>query len=371
MKLDSDIREVSARPLVSLLIPCWGCKAYIAETIRSALAQTYTPLEILVVEDRGDDGTYEEALKFSDPRLRVIRNERNFGQYGNKNEALRQAKGALIKYLDGDDLLEPDCVCTLVDAWKEGGSGVGVVFGQFTIIDDAGGFIARPSAFGITGRVSGCEVLLEVLRQALPCSRFGNVTPHLFERAALEAIGGFPSHNENPGDNETFMKLCATTDVVFVEKPVARYRARSGSMSSIRTGLRDVIDGMRMVDRLTEFFRSQRGLPNYIVDSEFTRAWKVWASAHLIFASYQLRRRGQPNEYDRIKQSFAEHGLSTEFRLLLRRRWPQFFLRALRTKLRRRLRLPQDPPLFNRRFRKQVAANRQSQCLEIAAARTV
>jgi len=54
------------KPLVSIIIPCWGCRDYIAETIRGALAQTYEPLEVVVVEDCGTDGTYEEALK--DPR---------------------------------------------------------------------------------------------------------------------------------------------------------------------------------------------------------------------------------------------------------------------------------------------------------------
>ena len=84
---------MSSDPLVSVLIPCWGCRDYIRETIDSALAQDHRHLEILVVEDCGSDGTYEEASKVRDPRLRVVRNERNYGQYGNKNRALALARG--------------------------------------------------------------------------------------------------------------------------------------------------------------------------------------------------------------------------------------------------------------------------------------
>jgi glycosyltransferase involved in cell wall biosynthesis len=96
---------MSSAALVSVLVPCWGCRDYIRETIESALAQDYRSLEIIVVEDHGTDGTYEAALELRDPRLRVVRNDRNYGQYGNKNRALALASGEFIKYLDGDDVL--------------------------------------------------------------------------------------------------------------------------------------------------------------------------------------------------------------------------------------------------------------------------
>ena len=116
---------MSSDALISVLIPCWGCRDYIRATIDSALAQDYQALEILVVEDCGSDGTYEKALEVSDPRLRVIRNERNYGQYGNKNRALELATGEFVKYIDGDDLIAPHCVSRLVSAQRESGPGTG------------------------------------------------------------------------------------------------------------------------------------------------------------------------------------------------------------------------------------------------------
>ena len=284
----------NSAPLVSVLIPCWGCRDYIGKTIKSALAQDYKPLEILVVEDHGDDGTYEEALKFSDPRLRVIRNERNFGQYGNKNEAARLASGDLIKYLDGDDLLFPDCVSRLVAAWKAAGPGVGAVFARFDIIDAEDRVIATSGQWGVTGRVRGLDVLSSVTRQRKPGSRFGNVTPHLFHRSALEAIDGFPKDNAGPGDIETFMKLLCVTDVCFIADVVGSYRSRPGSMITRTFGVRECCDGIKMVDHVNAFFQTRKELPVHLRDPEFIRDWKIWAGSDNTMACLAHKLRGAP-----------------------------------------------------------------------------
>lgn len=337
-------------PLVSILIPCWGCKEYIREAIGSALAQTYKPIEVIVMEDCGDDGTYEEALKIKDRRLRVYRNERNLGQHGNKNRGLELANGQLIKYLDGDDVLEPSCVAQLVDAWQRGGAGVGIVFGQFTIVDQCGRFVARPWRWGISGRCSGLGVLDRVIcMKKLPTSVFGNVTPHLFYAPVLKAIGGFPNDNSWSGDLETFLKLLCITDVVFLPYSVARYRRQPSSVGHTRGGVLAVKDNIVMVERLTVFFENQPNVPAYLRNEGFIRQWKVWASARNIMASYQHKLRRLPNQYDAMRDVFVQRGLASDFDRFARRHFPVYVMNTFVTKLRRALGLPQHRPLFNRR----------------------
>lgn len=342
-------------PLVSILIPCWGCRQYIRQAMESALNQTYENCEVIVVEDCGRDGTYEEALKVQHPRLRVYRNERNYGQYGNKNQALKHARGPLIKYLDGDDILFPACVATLVKAWQEAGPGVGVVFARFVTIDVSGNRLALPRRWGLSGRCRGVAVLDWVTKWRSSGSMFGNVTPHLFHRTVLESIGGFPNDNAGPGDMETFLKLLCVTDVTFVEERVAGYRANPEGMAKRHMGLRECVDYIAMVEHLETFFKARPDLPAHLRDERFMRSWRVWASAHNIMALYQHKLRGKPSQFDAVKAAFVERGLGEEFDRFVRRRFLPYVLRALATKTRRAMHLPQHPNLFGRRFRREVA----------------
>jgi len=339
----------SDRPLVSILIPCWGCRDFIAETIYSALAQTYEPIEVIVVEDCGSDGTYEEALKIKDSRLRVYRNENNLGQYGNKNRALQYARGDLIKYLDGDDLLEPHAVSTLIEAWRASGPGTGVVFGQFVNVDRTGEFISKPRRWGIEGRCDGAAILDLVTRKKLAASMFGNVSPHLFIRPVLHQVGGFPNDNAGPGDIETFLKILCVADAYFVGDAVARYRCHSGGMAARNFGVRESTDYIIMVDRLSEFFDRHNDVPGHLREECFRRDWKVWASTHIILASYQRKLRRLPNQFDAIREVFVENGLRKDFDQFVSARLPFFAWASLSTKLRRVLGLHDRPPLFSKR----------------------
>jgi glycosyltransferase involved in cell wall biosynthesis len=340
---------MSAGPLVSVLIPCWGCRDFIRETIDSALAQTYQPLEIWVVEDCGSDGTYEEALRVSDPRLRVVRNERNYGQYGNKNRALALANGEFVKYVDGDDLLEPACVERLVRAQREAGPGTGIVFGNFVVIDERGRFVGMPAEWGVTGRARGIDVLEAVTRPRQAGSRFGNVSPHLFSREALRAIGGFPDHNSGPGDLETFLKLLCHTDVCFVEERLSKYRVRPDSMGAKTFGLRECTDFREMVEKLEAYFRDQPGLPAHLYDPVFLNEWKVWAGSHNLFSSYWHKLRGRPSQYDAIRAMYRDAGLAAEFDRIMAREFPRYVWRTVTRKLRMAVGLPDQSPLLAQR----------------------
>ncbi|WP_263784440.1 glycosyltransferase family 2 protein [Salinibacter grassmerensis] len=98
-------------PLVSICMPAYNAEDYVADAIDSALAQTWSPLEIVVVNDGSTDCTGEilDAYDFECDRLRVSHQE-NQGQCAAANDAYRAAHGDLIKFFDADDLLSPDFV---------------------------------------------------------------------------------------------------------------------------------------------------------------------------------------------------------------------------------------------------------------------
>ena len=93
--------------LVSIIMPAYNCEHFIADSIRSVLAQTYTNWELLVVDDCSTDNTAEVVASFTDPRIHYQRNTHNMGAALTRNKALQYAKGHYIAFLDSDDLWAP------------------------------------------------------------------------------------------------------------------------------------------------------------------------------------------------------------------------------------------------------------------------
>src|SRR4051794_28045763 len=95
------------RPLVSILIPAYNVEEYIADTLRSALTQTWPRKEVIVVNDGSSDNTLEVARSFESAGVKVIDQE-NRGQSASENRAFAESQGDLLEYLDADDLLAPN-----------------------------------------------------------------------------------------------------------------------------------------------------------------------------------------------------------------------------------------------------------------------
>jgi glycosyltransferase involved in cell wall biosynthesis len=336
-------------PLVTILIPCWRCRQYIGKAIQSAIDQDYRQIEIIVVEDSGDDGTYEEAIKFKDPRLRVFKNQTNLGQYGNKNKALTYAQGKFLKYLDGDDVLENHCVSTLIRAWKQNNYWKpGIVFAQYKGIDQVGRLKVIPRRWGFSGLADGKKVLDVITKKRQPASRFGNVSPHLFYRPSLEAVGGFANGNSGFGDNEFYLKSLALHSVYFLDTSVAYYRKHQNNIGSKLFGIEMCYDNIRMVENLTVFFRTIQNIPNHLIDQKFIRDWLIWGCGHNILSSFQHKIRGKQNQFDVIKKVYYEKGLKNEFNQYILKKIIPYLIRTLITKIRKKLNLPQQKPLFTK-----------------------
>jgi glycosyltransferase involved in cell wall biosynthesis len=95
------------KPLVSILIPAYNAGEWIADTLQSAIGQTWERKEIIVVDDGSRDQTAEVARRFASRGVAVVSKE-NEGAAATRNYALRLAQGDYIQWLDADDLLAPD-----------------------------------------------------------------------------------------------------------------------------------------------------------------------------------------------------------------------------------------------------------------------
>ena len=104
--------------LVSIIMPSFNTAPYIAESIRSVMAQTYTDWELIIVDDASTDNTGDVVSSLMSSRtssaitnslnIHYLKNDRNRGAAYSRNRALREARGKYIAFLDSDDLWAPD-----------------------------------------------------------------------------------------------------------------------------------------------------------------------------------------------------------------------------------------------------------------------
>jgi len=104
--------EISSPPALSVLMTAYNRAAYIGEAIESVLAQTFTDFELVVVDDCSTDGTADIATAYAarDGRVRVVRNQRNLGDYPNRNRAAELVRAPYFKYHDSDDVMYSHCL---------------------------------------------------------------------------------------------------------------------------------------------------------------------------------------------------------------------------------------------------------------------
>jgi len=114
--------------LVSVIVPAYNAEAGLRRCIESILAQTYKPLELIVINDGSPDGTEAVALDFGE-KIRYV-SQKNQGETATRNRGIALARGEYISFLDHDDHWRPEFVESSVDFLREHPEVVGVVVGS-------------------------------------------------------------------------------------------------------------------------------------------------------------------------------------------------------------------------------------------------
>ena len=105
-------------PRLTVVMTAYNRERLIAESIASVLAQSFDDFELLVVDDASTDGTARVACDFArrDPRVRLVRNEHNKGDFPNRNHAVGFVNTPLFKFHDSDDVMYPHCLEVMVSS---------------------------------------------------------------------------------------------------------------------------------------------------------------------------------------------------------------------------------------------------------------
>lgn len=107
----------SSVPLVTIVIPIYNVEKYIHQCLKSVMEQTYKNLEILCIDDNGEDASIDVvcSLCSSDARIKIIKHDKNLGLGPARNTGINAATGEFVYFLDSDDWIMPNTIEKLVE----------------------------------------------------------------------------------------------------------------------------------------------------------------------------------------------------------------------------------------------------------------
>ena len=233
----------SSAPDITVLMSAYNAEPYLSESIESILAQTFTNFEFLIIDDGSSDSTAEIIVSYKDPRIRLVRNEKNIGLTRSLNKGIKLAISDYIARMDADDISLPDRLEKQFQAFSFDPS-LTLCASRMEIIDENG----RPTGI-IYPTISPSLLPWRLL--------FGNQIPHtsvMVKRQALIEMGGYAEWAERSQDHELWARINHEHKVRMIPDILVYWRDHSSNITQIdfqaqRQTQREVVH--RSLQRLT------------------------------------------------------------------------------------------------------------------------
>jgi glycosyltransferase involved in cell wall biosynthesis len=207
------------KPVVSILIPAYNAEPWISDALHSAIAQTWEPKEIIVVDDGSTDRTLAIARQFESAQLRVVA-QKNQGAAAARNKAFSLSRGDYIQYLDADDLLAPDKIAKQIEALGSSPSSRTLLSASW------GRFMYRYYRTRFTPSALWCDLSpIEWLIRKMQLNLYMQTSTWLVSRELAEEAGPWDTRLLGDDDGEYFCRVLLACDrVQFVPEAKVYYR---------------------------------------------------------------------------------------------------------------------------------------------------
>ena len=212
-------------PLVSVCIPAYNSSVYIKRTMESVLEQNYKNIELVVIDDQSKDNTVEIVESVKDPRVRLVKNEKNLGMTGNWNKCLAEARGDYIKLICADDVLYKDSIEKELGALLAHPE-VTLVMSDTALNDENGKRTGCFKRYPKGGLLDGKKVAKRAL---IFKSFFGAPCNTLFPRSSYEKAGGFDSKFPFILDFDMWIRMACLGKIFVIHEELNGFRVRNDS----------------------------------------------------------------------------------------------------------------------------------------------
>lgn len=230
--------------IVSVIIPTYNCATYLEEAVRSVADQTFTDIEIIVVDDGSTDDTSQilARLKSLDRRVNVIRRAKPGGAASARNAGLRVARGEFVAFLDADDIYVRDKIEQQVEVFRNYPD-IDIVFGNVARFDQSinevtgfhvpeEGFVKIASAYltPVSDYLYRCNNDFYNYMSIIETSI--STISVMFKRDLLKGIEVYFLENIPVGEDiDLWFRLVRRGKVAYINETLAYYRSRPGSLT--------------------------------------------------------------------------------------------------------------------------------------------
>ena len=216
---------MTASELVSVILPAYNAENYVSQAVRSALEQTYRPLEIIAVDDGSVDGTLDKLKKFGDA-ITVVRQE-NQGVFAARMNGVARAKGRFLAFLDADDVWHPDKIASQMELFRRFPE-IALAATRIRQIDAED----RPLDRKIKGE-SGlvCDRPVKLYGSLLMDRNLICLSSVVVRREAFDEVGGFYTEQRiRSADYDLWLKIAENRPVAVCSERLTSYRVLDCSL---------------------------------------------------------------------------------------------------------------------------------------------
>lgn len=221
-------------PTVSVIIPAFNRNHTLPRALASVVRQTFSDLEIIVIDDASTQPVEEIVGSCRDARMRIVVHRRNRGANAARNTGIRAASGTYVAFLDSDDEWDENKLKVQVKALEEAPAAVGAHYTGLTAFLEDG-----TEKFRTSTRLSG-NLRSILLRQ----NEIGPLSSFMVRRSVLDHVGGFDEDLPSSQDWELYIRIAQSYEFVSTSASLVRYHL---GRDSITRNVRAKALGRRMV----------------------------------------------------------------------------------------------------------------------------
>lgn len=271
---------------ISIIIPTYNRAEYLKQSIESALTQTYTQYEVLVVDDGSTDNTKEIIDSFKSERLRHIKKEHS-GAPATRNRGIKEAKGEFIIWLGSDDILMPEAIATYMKALKKFPT-VDVFYGNILVTDEKLNKLMELKYLDWYKR--NAELLTKMFNSN--CIPDGG---SMIKKDCFTRVGGYDEAFLRAHDYEFWVRLIKFAQFKYIDQTILKWRWHGKNMSSGTIKI-DTNYDIRVIYKMLALFSLKELFPNI--------GWKFFLFKKKVEAKALLKVANRLNNLDDLRGAF-------------------------------------------------------------------
>jgi len=276
----------SKLPRISVVIPAYNCDRYVAQAVESVLHQTYSSVEIIVIDDGSQDNTRQVLQPYS-AQIRYVYQD-NQGVSVARNHGINLARGEFVAFLDADDVFLPDKLAVQLAVF-EANPKLGIVHSGWRRINQQGETLMDVQPWETVP-----ELNLESWLRWKPLGTMGTL---MFRRNWLEEVGGFEPGLTHAEDVDLILRLALKgCEAEWLRQSTVCYRQHD------QNTMRDGISQAKSINWVLERFFSREDIP---LEIRLIEKWVRYST--LVWSSWYLYYTGFPREMVQYLQKSWHH----------------------------------------------------------------